>query len=275
MFRRLFSLSTFRSFSPSFSPKFSFSSFRHFSASPSLIEREILSELKKIKKLDDQTADLVYSGVINSVSERDGIVSISLVPDRHYRDYKKLLTDSIGEKLRSIDGGREWKIRISMNRPEQNNRTKTVGGLQGVKHIIAVSSCKGGVGKSTVAVNLAFALSQHCDRRVGIFDADIYGPSLPTLVKVDQNNAEAEKSATDDRTIAPLTAHGVKLMSYGFLASSNPKAAAIMRGAMVSNVVRDLLTRTNWGILDYLIVDMPPGTGKSINFILIPIFSFN
>jgi len=126
-------------------------------------------------------------------------------------------------------------------------------GLRSVAHIIAVSSCKGGVGKSTTAVNLAFTLAQ-MGAKVGIFDADVYGPSLPTMispeVRVLQMNPET-------KAISPVEYQGVKAVSFGFAG----QGSAIMRGPMVSGLIQQLLTTTDWGELDYLVVDFPPGTG--------------
>jgi ATP-binding protein involved in chromosome partitioning len=126
--------------------------------------------------------------------------------------------------------------------------------LPGVKNIVAVASGKGGVGKSTVAVNLALAWAA-AGAQVGILDADIYGPSQPLMLGL----ADQHPSSTDGKHIQPLHAHGVAAMSIGFLV--DPAQAVVWRGPMVTQALTQLLTDTAWGELDYLVVDMPPGTG--------------
>ncbi len=126
--------------------------------------------------------------------------------------------------------------------------------LPGVKHVIAVASGKGGVGKSTVSVNLAVALAQQ-GARTGLLDADIYGPSQGALLGVDN---ETRPDVRDNR-LQPISAHGVSCMSMSFVTSA--RTPAIWRGPMASGALQQLLTQTNWGELDFLIVDMPPGTG--------------
>ena len=125
--------------------------------------------------------------------------------------------------------------------------------LPGVANVIAVASGKGGVGKSTTAVNLALALSAE-GARVGLLDADIYGPSLPLMMGV-----SGQPESADGKTMAPLSNHGVKVMSIGFLVDADQ--AVVWRGPMATQALDQLLRQTTWGELDYLVIDMPPGTG--------------
>lgn len=126
--------------------------------------------------------------------------------------------------------------------------------LPGVKNIIAVSSGKGGVGKSTTTVNLALALAQE-GARVGILDADIYGPSQPQMLGI----ADQQPESDDGKTMLPLEAHGLQANSIGFLI--DPEQPMVWRGPMVTQALRQLLFDTRWDNLDYLVIDMPPGTG--------------
>jgi len=128
-------------------------------------------------------------------------------------------------------------------------------GMAGVARIIAVASGKGGVGKSTTAVNLALALAES-GLRTGLLDADVYGPSLPRMLDI------ARKPASlDGKTMEPLEKHGLKLMSIGFMIGENDPV--VWRGLMVMSALRQMLNDVNWGMLDVLVVDMPPGTGDA------------
>jgi len=126
--------------------------------------------------------------------------------------------------------------------------------IEGIKNIIAVASGKGGVGKSTTAANLALALQAE-GATVGILDADIYGPSQPTMLGVKGEHPESK----DNKSFEPVVAHGMNTMSIGYLVEED--TATIWRGPMVSNALQQLLSETNWGSLDYLVIDLPPGTG--------------
>ena len=128
--------------------------------------------------------------------------------------------------------------------------------IEGVKHIIAVASGKGGVGKSTTAVNLAVALSV-AGHKVGILDADVYGPSLPRMMGLKDGSASSE----DGKTISPALSHGVKVMSMGFLVEED--SPMVWRGPMVGQALKQMLFDVKWAPLDVLILDMPPGTGDA------------
>lgn len=133
-----------------------------------------------------------------------------------------------------------------------------VSSLEKVKHIIAVGSGKGGVGKSTVAANLAMALHK-TGNRVGILDADIYGPSIPMMLDVGDSKPAVGPEEGDQPRIMPVENYGLKIQSIGFFVE--PQQALIWRGPMASNALNQLMNDTNWGELDFLVIDLPPGTG--------------
>ena len=127
------------------------------------------------------------------------------------------------------------------------------GGLPGVRNAIAVASAKGGVGKSTVSTNLALSLAQ-TGVRVGLLDADIYGPSLPLLMGV-----QKQPDLTSEGKILPIEKHGVALMSIGFIAGED--APVVWRGPLLAQALQHFISKVQWGDLDYLLIDLPPGTG--------------
>ena len=141
-----------------------------------------------------------------------------------------------------------------VSREEASRHPKDAEPLAGVRHVIAVSSGKGGVGKSTISTNLA-AVWAAAGHKVGLLDADIYGPDIPTMF------GAYEKPRMQDDQVIPVEAHGVKLMSLGFLVGE--ETPAVWRGPIVMGIVRQFLHQVSWGELDYLIVDLPPGTGDA------------
>lgn len=215
-------------------------------------KNEVLDALRTI--IDpDLHQDIVSLGFVKDLDIAGGEVSFTVAlttPACPVKEsFRKLADEAVG-KL-------DWvkSVHVEMTAQKMAPRgPQAAPGLADVAHVIAVSSCKGGVGKSTVAVNLAYALARS-GASVGLLDADIYGPSLPTLVAM----TDIEGLHMENNLIVPLERDGVKLMSFGY--ASDPTKAAIMRGPMVSGIIGQLAGDTNWGALDYLIVDMPPGTG--------------
>ncbi|XP_071908757.1 fe-S cluster assembly factor HCF101, chloroplastic-like isoform X4 [Coffea arabica] len=217
-------------------------------------ESDVLKALSQIIDPDFGT-DIVSCGFVKDllVNEAVGEVSFRLELTTPACPIK----DMFEQKANEVVAALPWVRKVNVTMSAQPAKPMFAGalpmGLQTISNIIAVSSCKGGVGKSTVAVNLAFTLAG-MGARVGLFDADVYGPSLPTMVSPENRLLEMNP---EKKTIIPTDYLGVKLVSFGFAGQGR----AIMRGPMVSGVINQLLTTTEWGELDYLVVDMPPGTG--------------
>lgn len=163
------------------------------------------------------------------------------------------LSAAIGAKLRAHCGVRSADVTLT-SKISAHSVQANLKPVPGIKNIIAIASGKGGVGKSTVAVNLALALSGE-GAAVGILDADIYGPSQPHMLGLTGEQPVSE----DGKTMLPLKSHGLEVMSIGFLV--DPDQPMVWRGPMVTSALNQLMHQTKWGALDYLIVDMPPGTG--------------
>ena len=162
------------------------------------------------------------------------------------------IKDRVVDALQKIDGIGNVRVDIATNILTHEVQ-RGVKPLQGIKNIIAVSSGKGGVGKSTTTANIALALAAE-GARVGILDADIYGPSQPTLMGISE-----KPTSSDGKNMDPLEHHGVQLMSIGFMMDSVQPLA--WRAPMITQAVMQLLQQTKWNDLDYLLIDMPPGTG--------------
>jgi ATP-binding protein involved in chromosome partitioning len=193
--------------------------------------------------------DIVSLGLVNEASVADGVATVDLALGAPYAPTET----GIAEEVRSVLAreGLEAELSASVDRGlDAEDRV-----LPRVKNVIAVASGKGGVGKSTVAVNLAAGLS-NMGARVGLFDADVYGPNVPRMVEADE-----QPQATADETIVPPERYGVKLMSMAFLVGEDDPV--IWRGPMVHKVITQLVEDVAWGALDYMVVDLPPGTGDT------------
>jgi Mrp family chromosome partitioning ATPase/DUF971 family protein len=215
-----------------------------------ITEQQVLDSLRPIMD-PDLGRDIVSLGFVKNVKIDGGAVSFSIeltTPACPVKDRFKRLAE---EAVRAIPGVTAVTVTMTaMQRPQ--HAAPEINTLAEVEAIVAVSSAKGGVGKSTVAVNLARALTAE-GLSVGVLDADLYGPSFPTLFNIHRPEIYGEEGR-----IVPLDIEGMKVMSFGFLLGDSP---AVLRGPLVSTYVNQLLTQTDWGRLDYLIIDMPPGTG--------------
>ena len=201
--------------------------------------------------------DIVSSGMVADDIRIDGNkVSFSIIFDKPTDPFMKSLIKSAETAITTFIGD-FVDIKGNISAIVRNPRPeKPANPLPGVKNIIGVSSGKGGVGKSTIAANLAVALAQ-LGYKVGLLDADIFGPSVPKMFGVE--DAKLYMETVDGRDlIIPIEKYGVKLLSIGFLV--DPEKAVLWRGGMASNALKQLITEANWGDLDYFVIDMPPGT---------------
>ncbi|MEM9504660.1 MAG: P-loop NTPase, partial [Cyanobacteria bacterium P01_E01_bin.43] len=171
---------------------------------------------------------------------------------------REFIVEDCEKAVRQLPGVNTVNVEVTAETPAQKSLPDRQG-IDGVKNIIAVSSGKGGVGKSTVAVNLAVALAQ-VGAKVGLIDADIYGPNAPTMLGLEGANVVVQQGA-EGEVLDPAFNHGVKMVSMGFLIDRDQPV--IWRGPMLNGVIRQFLYQVTWGELDYLVVDMPPGTGDA------------
>ncbi|MFQ5993721.1 MAG: iron-sulfur cluster carrier protein ApbC [Acidiferrobacterales bacterium] len=196
--------------------------------------------------------DLVTAKAVKKVAVDGGNVVVDVVLGYPAKGWQQELARQLKEKVAAISGVSDATINVA-SQIATHAVQKGVSPLQGVKNMIAVASGKGGVGKSTVAVNLALALSAE-GANAAVLDADIYGPSQPRMLGV-----KAKPQSKDGRTLEPLRSYHVQTMSIGFLIEE--ETPMIWRGPMVTQALEQLLKDTRWDNVDYLIIDLPPGTG--------------
>ena len=216
---------------------------------PTVTKEQVLDQLRTVND-PELHKDLVSLNMIKNVAVCDGLVKVHVELTTPACPLKDTIKRDVTEAVKRIDGVQnvelEWSAQVRGNQQTQIK-------LPGVKNIIAVGAGKGGVGKSTLAVLLAMGLQRE-GAAVGLMDADVYGPSIPKLLGIEDG-----KPFVKGEKILPMVKFDLKVMSMGFMVEKDQ--AIIWRGPMVHGVIKQFLDQVDWGELDYLIVDLPPGTG--------------
>ncbi len=217
-----------------------------------LTEAQVLDALRNVVD-PDLHRDIVSLGFIKNLVITGGDVAFTIELTTPACPVKEQLQQQAEDHVRAVEG--VTQVAIEMTAQVRARPTEAQDLIPGVKNCIAIASGKGGVGKSTVTVNLAIALAK-TGAKVGVMDADVYGPSIPMMV-----GADGEHPFTRDQKIVPIQRYGIHVMSLGFLLEEGQ--AVLWRGPMVAGTVKQLLGDVDWGDLDYLLVDLPPGTGDA------------
>jgi len=222
-----------------------------------ITKEQILISLSKIIH-PGKGKDIVTLGMISEIEYGEKGISLTITPEKSNDPFITSIRSTIVKSLKESFGSdvaiNEIKIQPKVVVGKNPEKEREI--LPEVINIIAVSSGKGGVGKSTIAVNLAIALAR-LGYRVGLLDADVFGPSVPKMFDAEKYRPEVIRENNEDR-IVPLKKYGVKVLSTGFFV--NPADPVIRRGPMASSFLKQLITQGDWGALDYLLVDLPPGT---------------
>jgi len=224
-------------------------------------EEEIKQALQTVK-YPGYSRDVVSFGLVKQISTNNGAVSVTLQLTSGSPEIAKQLKGDCEKALRQLSGVTHLHVDVRQSAPPPG--TPATGGsapwagqskVPGIRRIVAIASGKGGVGKSTASVNLACAL-QHLGAQVGLLDCDIYGPSIPLMMGIRQ-----KPTISETEQLIPPQQYGVKLMSMGFLIEGD--APVIWRGPMIVKTIQQFFNSVEWGTLDYLLVDLPPGTGDA------------
>lgn len=218
----------------------------------SMIEKADIENLLKNIIDPNVATDLVSAQSVKSIAVQDGRVQVDIELGYPAKSFIAGFKQQITEQIKAFEGVSSVDVHISVNIVAHGVQN-SLKPISNIKNIIAVASGKGGVGKSTTSVNLALALAAE-GASVGILDADIYGPSIPTMLGL-----SGYPDSQDNKTMMPKVSYGIQTISIGYLIE--PDQPMIWRGPMVTNALQQLLNDTNWTNIDYLIVDLPPGTG--------------
>ncbi|HRI13948.1 MAG TPA: Mrp/NBP35 family ATP-binding protein [Verrucomicrobiota bacterium] len=225
-----------------------------------MITQEAVLQILRQVKYPGYSRDIVSFGLIREVQVDGAAVGVQIELTSPAQEVAEQIADAARLALRNgIPGLTDAHVQVKVPTPQQ--AASTPGGMPAknrlphIRRVVAVASGKGGVGKSTCSVNLACAL-RHLGARVGLLDGDIYGPSIPLMMGIQER-----PQVNDDEQLIPPFAHGVKLMSMGFLIGDDQPV--IWRGPMIQKTMQQFIHQVNWGELDYLLVDLPPGTGDA------------
>lgn len=225
---------------------------------------------KKIQevKYPGFSRDILSFGLVKEVSVEDAVVFVTVELTTRDASIPEAIAKSIKEKVGTIEGVADVKVKMEVNQPSnpspstnnnQGNQPASIEAMQNVRHVIAVASGKGGVGKSTVSVNLACALQKALEKsnsaKIGIMDCDIYGPSIPLMLGA---NGQPK---VENNLIEPIKNFDISTISMGFLVDED--TPVVWRGPMIMKTIKQFAENVNWGELDILIVDLPPGTGDA------------
>ena len=220
-------------------------------------QEELLNILKKIN-YPGFSRDIVSFGIVKEIIINDSTILVSLLLPKEDKKIEAEISEGVNNALKEVPGVSDVQVEIGIREQSQKSQdtASTSKKLPEIKHYIAVASGKGGVGKSTVAINLALAISKKREN-VGLMDADIWGPSAPIMM-----GAVNEKPVTtSNQKILPIDKLGLKLMSIGFLVDE--EEAVIWRGPMVHGAIKQFIEDVEWEGTDYLVIDLPPGTGDA------------
>ena len=222
---------------------------------------EVMKWLQEVEHPAKGDKNIVELGMLENVEVADGSVTVTLGFSKHRDPLAEYLIGSAKACIiRNSAAGTQVEIKTIIKDAAPKKKPGLDLGfeeVENVKHIIGIASGKGGVGKSTVAVNLAIALAR-LGYKVGLADADVYGPSVPKMTATEGSIPEAFQEG-EKEVIMPIEKYGVKWMSIGYFA--RPEQALIWRGAMAYNALKQMILQVRWGELDFLLIDMPPGTG--------------
>ena len=228
-----------------------------------LTKELILNELKRIAAPDGR-GNIVGAGLVSEIVIQDGQVMFALNAEPQHLKSMEQLQSFVQKAVAAMPGVKKAIVALTGERPPSREPGPKVSsgqalrnGIPGVKHLIAVASGKGGVGKSTTAINLALALKA-IGLRVAVLDADVYGPSMPKLFGI---TGKPEASDAEGKRMKPMQRYGVEVASIGFLVEEG--TAMIWRGPMVMSALTQLLREVSWAETDVMVIDMPPGTGDA------------